>query len=467
MKINNIMDIRRLFSKIKNPVIGIGVTAFNRLGPENFVKNYRIICLKNSREIAYIERNVDVFCLGKSEKTEGMRKNSMTVLESRKVKKTINAIKGEKYLLFYRLDKEIEKICRQNSWNIIGNPSSVWLEDKIFFRNMLKKCKLKRIPGKVENTDRLDYGRLKEKYGKFVIQLKRESGGKGTFFISSEVDFDKAMKNIRYKKEKRALVAKFIEGPSPSITGCVTRHGILCTGLQYQITDIPECVSPKKGSGAFAGHDWTGSDDFSEKVKRQAYQYAEKIGKYLKRIGYKGIFGLDMVLDRNEEQLYAVECNPRLLGSFPPLTMSQIMNSEIPVIAFHILEFMDIEYEIDLETINRMLKKPKLGAQLILHNTSGCNARNRGEIMAGVYELMNGKLEFKRSGYDLKDLKTHEEFIISDGVPFRNTLFRENERVLRLLTLHPVLDKKTWKLNHWAGERVNAVKKALNFEKLA
>jgi len=57
-------------------------------------------------------------------------------------------------------------------------------------------------------------------------------------------------------------------------------------------------------------------------------------------MGYKGIFGLDFVLDEKTNKLYIIECNPRLLGSFPTLNMVQLLNNEPLILAFHILEFL-------------------------------------------------------------------------------------------------------------------------------
>jgi len=77
-------------------------------------------------------------------------------------------------------------------------------------------------------------------------------------------------------------------------------------------------------------------------------------------MGYKGIFGLDFVLDEEDRKLYVVECNPRLVASYPTLNMAQLLNNEPSILAFHVLEFLNIDYEINLEEINRLMRQKKV-----------------------------------------------------------------------------------------------------------
>ena len=459
MKATNVEEV---LGKTEVSIIGIGVTAFNRLGPEIFLPKYRILCLSYGQDLDMIEEDIPVFSIERSGGKFSGLKNSSIIMENELVQKEIEKIKNP-YLLFYMPREEIRKVCDKYGWNMIGQVAPEYILNKLVFRKTLENLGIPLIPGEESVLEGRKYPEFEKKYGSFVVQLPEGSGGKTTWFIRSGEDFEKARIAAQGSK---VLITKLINGSSPSITGCVTKYGIVHTNLQYQLLDIYECMNPKVGSGVFCGHDWT-SSDFTEDAERQAYEYIGKVGEYLKSMGYRGIFGLDLVLEKETQKLYIVECNPRLLGSFPILTMVQEMNGEPHLIAFHIAEFLDMEYDIDVEEVNRKMCRHKTGAQLVLYNKTGAHSRNRGIVKPGVYVMENDFLAYRRPGYRLSDLKEEGEFILADDVPFENSVFKPHERIMRIITLHPMIDKNTYKLNGWAKRVVEKVYFALEIEPVA
>ena len=458
-KIRNLEGLKERLWKVKTPVVGVGISAFNRTSLDGYLPCYSIICAKNSRDLEILQRDFKIISLEKIPPKERISRNPVNMLKQKEAKKFLEKL-NKPYLLFYRVTEKLERVCDKNGWGLIGNRSSVFFDNKVRFRRVMEELDLPLIPGEVLKVNELNYDSLSGKYGQFAIQLQKESGGKGTFFIRGGEDFEKCTKKIGGKfADSEVLITKFIHGPSPSITGCVTKHGVLYTDLQYQLLDIPEVMNTKVGSGIFCGHDWTSSDDFPSRIKKQAYEYAEAIGNYLKGRGYKGIFGLDMIME--DGRVYVVELNPRLLGSFPVLTMAQELNREPLLIGFHILEFLNEDYEIDLKEVNRLIKKPKRGAQLILFNKHKQFAENKKSLRPGIYVVEGDEIIYLRPGYKLSDLKQKNEFIITDGVPFENTVFKPHGRILKILTLEKIMNKNTFKLNKWMKEVVGKV-----FEKL-
>lgn len=466
MLIKDLASLKQFFQQIKTPIFGIGVYAFNRLGLESLTK-YRIIALRYSLDTELIEKDVEILSLEKGMGTKHIQepRNPTTILTRiPRVKKYLSQFNSPA-ILVYKPSSKIEEACQEKNWTLLANPTSFgkdMFENKIKFRRILQEIGVPVPPGKVCPVDKLHYGHLINKYGlPFVIQHPTKGGGKGTFFINNQEDFDKAFKKltgkwieeddeeIKFKSIPEAIIAKFIQGSSPSLTGCVTRQGILSTNLQYQILDIPQLFSPKKGSGLFCGHDWT-SSRFSEKISQQAYEAVEKIGQYFKQQGYRGIFGLDFILDEQNKQLYVVECNPRLVGSYPTVNMTQLLNNEPPILAFHVLEFLGLDYQIDIQEINKQIRQDKIGSQMLLHNLTEQWARNHRQPKAGVYKLKDGKLKYLRPGYDLQHLKNKEEFLLADGVPLKKSHFSPNRRICRILTLNQTLDNTHKQLTPWA-----------------
>jgi len=477
MIIKDLFTLKNFLRQIKTPLFGVGVYAFNRLGLENIFPFYQILALRYSLDTKLIEKDIKVIAIEKGMGTKHIRepRNATTVLRQKKIQKYLKKFKNPA-LLVYKPSRKMEKLCQEHHWQLLANPVSFGknlFENKIKFRKILQELNIPTPPGKITSLDNLHYGHLLNKYGlPFVIQHPTKGGGKGTFFINNYDDFTKAIKKLHQKwdpeQEKKTtpptevIISHFIQGPSPSMTVCVTKHGILTTNLQYQILDIPQLYSPKKGSGLFCGHDWT-SSRFPEDISQQAYEAAEKIGQYFKKQGYRGIFGLDFILEQKTKRLYLTECNPRLVGSYPTLNMAQLLNEEPPLLAFHALEFLNPAhlpfYEIDITSINRIIRQDKIGAQMILHNLTERWAKNHCQIKAGVYKLKQNKLKYLRPGYDLKHLKKKEEFLLADGVPLKKSHFSPNRRLCRILTLNRVLDDSAnyQTLTPWAKQVAGTV----------
>jgi len=413
-------NIESVLKGVEKPVVGIAVTAFNRVGPEDFLPDYRICCISNGQDLDIIRHNVRVFSVEREGKFTG-KKNASAVIQNEFVEKELGSLDGP-HLLFYKVTKKVSSLCREKGWNIIGQIPQKELTNKSLFKAFLKDLGIPAIPGETRTLD-CSYRELKEKYGDFVVQLPDSQGGKGTRFIRSEEDFRKA---AEMAGEKDVLVS---------------------------------------GCGVFCGHDWT-SSRFGEKVERQAYDYVELIGQQLKRKGYRGLFGLDMVLDNETNQLYIVECNPRMLGSFPTLTMTQMLGGEPPILAFHIAEFLGVEYEMKTEKVNRAMRRRKTGAHLIIYNKFEGPAETMNGIKAGVYVIEDEKLKYLRPGYRLSDLKTEEEFAVVDDPPFRGTRFKRHERICRIITLKGLMDQDTYKLNAWGKKIVELVRRELNLREI-
>ncbi len=495
MIIKDLKTLKSFFAEhVRGPVFAVGVYAFHRLGPEEFLPDYRILALRDSLDTRLIEKDVHVLSLEKGMGTKHLKepRNSTTVLRNKKVITYLNQFKRP-IILVYKTSTNMERAAKKHEWVLAQSPTKfgkTLFENKVRFRKILTRINVPSPPGEIKTLTHTIKDLREEKmisqfsalflnytsqYGlPFVMQHPTKGGGKGTFFIHSEDEFFHALKKIRIRtrdneieeEEKRKkleiIIARYIRGPSPSITGCVTRQGILSTNLQHQILDSPLLYNPKKGSGLFCGHDWS-SSHFSSHIENRAYEITERVGLYLKKRGYKGIFGLDFVLDAKTQNLYVTECNPRFLGSLPTLTMVQLNNNEPPILAFHLLEYLNLDYEIDLARINGLMRKHKEGAHMMIHNLSEKWAKNHGVLKAGVYRLKAGdsQLVFLRPGYKLQHLRNKNEFLITEGVPFKKSHFSPNRRLVRILTLRAVLKKPPGILSHWAEQIIKSVHQGL------
>ena len=464
-EISNIDNIRTLFSRT-GKTVGIGVNAFDSIDPIFFCPDYKIVCLSKNKEDAHIRSHASIFCISEhrgQNNIEGKRSTS-AILMCRDAAKHIISLDSPN-LFLYRHTEKIKRICEKQGI-LNRHPMPIDSLDKIFARKMFEKCGFGTLDWETKKLAQISYFEMKNKYGSsFVLQTPSESGGRGTFFIDSEQDLFLAKKRIAemfFEKEMpEILVTRFVGGFSPSITCCITGSGVLYTAPQHQILDVQECTGHRKGSGIFCGHEW--GQDFQHGILEQIYGIAEKVGQHMKQIiGYRGVFGIDFVVDEKTTTVHPIECNFRLLGSFPNLTMQQVQNNEIPLSALHILENNSISYTIDADAINTSIKKKKSGSQLFLSNRLGAKAIVCGDMEAGVYELKNGNIEHKRQGLGISDIKTSNEFVLAGGVPFRGAVLLPNQRLFRILSKQPMYDIRSRKLLPETSRIIEAIYEKLD-----
>jgi hypothetical protein len=457
-------DLIRLIDERGEFFFGMGVSAFMRVMPAFFLHNYRVIAYKDSRDLDDVGRYCSVFSLQRDYPEEGASPedsvDSTFLLRNWRVQEHINAFRGRINLFVYQTTEGIEEVCGKFGWNIIGNPASVRMEfgHKGRFREILQRLDLPVIPGEQISREELisrGYHGLSTRLGgHMVLQLPNvtKGGGRGTFFIRSESDFRDFLGCIssgsyRGYQVNTVIVATYTEGFPASVAVCATQRGALISGIQTQIMDIPEVLKFHRGNGFFCGHDWT-YRSYSDSLNEKAMRIAQRVSEYMWGRGYRGIFGIDLIVDEGANEVYPVECNTRYTGAFPMLSMLHAQNGTIPMDLFHILEFLDVDYEMDVNALNEAYRKPMRGAHIILFNKSHVPLRVNGDARSGVYRYdpRGHRIEFVREGIRYDDLRDEDEFLLTDGVPRRGStvvFHDELTRICRILFPCQIIESPT------------------------
>jgi hypothetical protein len=203
---------------------------------------------------------------------------------------------------------------------------------------------------------------LKKKLGEcYVIQFARSFGGNKTFWIKTDSDLTPLIEQYEGRTVK---ATKLINGWNLTINACVTKYGIAVSYPFHQLTGIDILTQSELGS---CGNDW-GEVPLNWEVIGEIIAITKKIGNFLRSKSYKGIYGMDFVVEYETNAIYTIELNPRLVASVPIFTQSQIENEEIPMLLLHCLEFLNIDYQIDIHAVNEKLQRPRNLSQIILHN---------------------------------------------------------------------------------------------------
>ena len=459
MFIRDIRQIRALFRSLPGTVIGVGMTAFSRILPASFLDCYRIIALHRTEDLTLLRRKADIFCLEEETRDSAPFpvENSENLLLHPRTRSFLDIIPGTKYLFLYQDYNGLRSTAQANGWQLLANPPQLrnQLIKREFFKKMGVDLNLPQAPGDIHPIKALHlekYAAWRNVLGpSFVVQLPEieRGGGRGTFFVHSEGDYqllqDRLAENRwRDTNLETISVHKFLEGIPSSVVVCVTRHGTLVSALQRQLLDLPYCEGFAE-NGVFCGHAWGGLA-WTEQVRNSAFKQACRIGDHLGSLGYKGILGIDFIVQQTSGKVYPIEINPRLTGALPMLSMLHLQAGIIPLEAFHLLEFLDIPYRMDRNALNKRYAETVTGSHLLLFRPPASKT-GVAVVNPGLYEYNPSakRFHFVRETMDYQDIGNENQFVLADGPMYGKagdvTQQDSHDRLCRLLFSYPALDQ--------------------------
>jgi biotin carboxylase len=178
-----------------------------------------------------------------------------------------------------------------------------------------------------------------------VVQTPYGDSGKTTFFITSEADLGRDSENIIGEELK---IMKRINNHAAAVEAVNTRHGTVVGPFMTDLTGYPELTPYRSG--------WCGNDLFpealSEAHRATAISHVRRLGDRLRQEGYKGFFEVDVLIDLDSEEVYLGELNPRISGASSMTNVAAGAYADLPLFLFHLLEFMGVDYTVDVDEIN-------------------------------------------------------------------------------------------------------------------
>ncbi len=289
-------------------------------------------------------------------------------------------------------------------------------ENKRYFRDEFSD--LIRMPEyEIKNVDDLNkvssYKELRDEFGEMVLQDEESHGSRGTYIVKSLDEYVDAVKSLKKHSYGRSVVvSKYIKGQTCSIQVCITKYGIFSGGVQKQLINSKYLCNTKLEDAT----KWCGGEvggEYPDIVQHQAQEIASVVGSELSSHGYKGIFGVDLIITPNNE-VYAIEINARLTGYSHLISDMQLKEGKIPFMLLHILELGSIPYEVtDLDALPSMARYKKPVSYMIITNKNEEPILIEKKVRLGIYRIVNNTLEFIKAGYSISDLKTEDMVIIS------------------------------------------------------
>lgn len=413
LPLTGVHDVRRFFHKNEMPIYFIGPTSFNLLGADEWIKNFKFICqiecfdglhpnvFSPKEEIPHDDfqsiEDINNYLLQHPE--------VQAYIKSRKVGNKAGKV------LFLMFDEKTEKLAKALGLEVILPNAKLrtLMDNKVNTNRIAKKAGVPCVPNvlsPVKNYEHLC--KVSKALGTdLVIQSPFGDSGHTTFFISNEAEYDKYSEEIEAEKEMKIM--KRINCRGSAVEACVTRHGTIVSPLMTELVGFKE-LTPYKGG-------WCGNeiypDAFTPELRTNASKYAEMFGNQLKKEGYKGYFELDFLIDQDNGEMYLGELNPRVTGASSITNHAVFALADAPLYIFHILEWMNVEYELDIKAINnRWMQQVNLDewCQLIVKHTEDTIEYVHEAPRSGIYHMYdNGFIKFDRMDTHRRAVDKHNE----------------------------------------------------------
>ncbi len=409
--LRGISEIRTFFRTNQTPVYSVGPTAFNLLGIDRFVRNFSYVAYYDSWDGAHPR----VFSPTNKPyvEFESTEEINNYLLRDPEVQAFIERGRGpgRPKLAMVFFDAETEEICEELGYELILPTDALRrrLDSKIVTTQLGNEAGAPSVPNVIGRASTYaELTGLAQAAGlgtDLVVQTPYGDSGKTTFFIAAESDWDR---DSELMADEELKIMKRIRNKAAAVEAVITRHGTVVGPFMTDLTGYPE-LTPYKGG-------WCGNDVYPEALspsqRATAIQHVRRLGDRLAQEGYLGFFEVDVLVDLDSDEVYLGELNPRISGASSMTNVTAGAYADVPLFLFHLLEWMDVDYTIDVDEINerwRELAAVDVWAQLIMKEPVDQVERLLDAPRTGTYTMRSdGRLEFTGVSTDWHQL-THED----------------------------------------------------------
>ncbi len=401
--LSGLSDVRAFFHTNSVPLYFISPTPFNLLGIDRWVRNFFYLTYFDSFEGIHSR----VFVPRRRDRIDF---DSMGDVCNHLLRdpETLEFIAGRGpggKACFVMMDEETQALARQAGLEVMHPPVELRnrLGSKTVMTRLADEAGVPSVPhvmGRAGSYDELLTLAQNAGLGDdLVISIPYGAAGSGTFFVRGQRDWDEHAGALTAQQEFKVM--KRIRNVEVCLEGAVTRHGTVIGPAMTSLVGYSE-LTPHRGA-------WCGNDIWREVLPPEqthaAREMVAKLGDILSREGYRGYFEVDLLHDLDSDELYLGEVNPRLSGASPMTNLTTEAYADMPLFLFHLLEYMDVEYELDIDEINsrweRGYGEDEVWGQVILNETSPDVELFTSTPRTGVWRIDDdGRVSFARTAND-------------------------------------------------------------------
>lgn len=378
------------------------------LGIEH-LENTHIVCLYWHSLIPLMrDRGVSVFCLQEADARMQAR-TTVDALEDKKVQAFIKSKAGTPCILVYKPVPRIHRLCAELGYSLLANGSDFLkqYEDKIDFYDA-SHDELNFPQSVTGILSDFSYDSMSDLVSPHVVvQTRRGFSGNSTYFIRNKDEYEKTLAAIGSHKVR---ISELIAGRSITVNACNFYNKVLVSKPMLQITGDTR-MTPYEG-GTCGVQLLEDTVEWYEDVHTQI----QTLGKKLLADGYQGIWGADFVVSPRND-VYLIECNPRLIASLPFYTKKQVASLKASFLEHHIQSFVPF-FQRHVKTMSLTMPRSG-GTALTFRNLKPHDVSVFPSAVSGVYVEQSGFWHYMRPEYDVNRLEDGEALV----------LFQESGRV--------------------------------------
>ncbi len=407
-KLHGLSDIYRFFRKNTTPIYFVSPTAYNILGLGQWIQGFKYITHFDAFDGGHFrvtnpQQNTD-------REFQSMEDMVNYLLSHKESVELFQKFGGKGKILTVMFDEKTEEIAKSLGVEIALPSASLrkHLDSKIVTTQLANEAGVASAPNMVDvevsSYDELKALAAKNKLGdKLVVQTPYGDSGKTTFFVNNQKDWDTNAKKIIGEKLK---VMKYINHIPGTVEAVATRCGTMVGPLQTDITGFEE-LTPYKGG-------WCGNDIYPELLagpqRDKIIKMVQAMGNKLYENGYRGTFCFDYLVDTDDGEVYLGEINPRISGASPLTNLVTSKYCGIPLMLFHLLEFMDVDFEIDVNEIQKRWSDFGSWTQLVLKHTEDQVRMITKAPQSGIWRMQeDGSIKFVRKSIDWTNVSDNDD----------------------------------------------------------
>ena len=362
------------------------------LGLEKALNNFHVVHIDLSPYLEYFSSfGVNYFCLEKElGNMNQVFRSSLRLVKHDFFQKYFTEHKAQiNYFQTFKVSPAFALAVKQLGGKLLNTTALLnrMFEDKLLQIEHLHKLPINLPKYQVVNLAQADYQQLVNDLGAdLVVQFARGHTGSGTIFVKNQDQFEQLKVSF---PNRQVRISEFVKGEAYTLNACVAKQGIFMAGLSYQITGITE-LTP--ATGGTVGNDWEYPQKLSYELKQEIIKQVTTIGEYMCKQGYLGLFGVDLIIA--EQGVKVIEINARQPASIPMWTKIQLKQEQVPLSLLHLLEFLQIPYQLDPKEYNSQGMEAVPYSQVFLRAQADQTVNN--QIKMGAYRLQSDNAAIDR-----------------------------------------------------------------------
>lgn len=206
-------------------------------------------------------------------------------------------------VVVFKNTTRIESICKKAGWRLL-NPSArlaKTVEEKISQVKWLEEDAGMLPPHHITTPKEMTMASLP-----CIIQFNHGHTGTGTQLVKTKEELE----NIQNSFPNRPVrISNFLSGTMYTGNCAVSNHAIYAENISCQITGIAPYAAHQFQT---IGNDWGYAINTLSDAQKKSYKdIALRVGTRLQKQGWRGLFGIDILCEKDTGKMYLIEINAR------------------------------------------------------------------------------------------------------------------------------------------------------------